>query len=509
MSVFRRRFWIALSLANLCFIGVWAQILALDSPRSFYFDAGRGDFFAAALSLLLLALLLSPLVIWAAADGPGPAAKLGRLVLLLVPLVPLGIVRRQLGLTLGDLRSLAGTAGKLEWALAAVLLVVVVSVVLRWERAMTRAVLAALRYLLAFLVLMCGRGLWVLAATHGGSAFASTALVSPPLAGAPAAGRLPRPRVVVVVLDELDYRLSAPERTTGVALPELERLRSHGLDATHAFPPGQNTLISLPALLTGLPVREAIPDGPRELILHVGPSLTAMRWGAVPNLFARARAVGVTSALAGWHLPYCRVVGSAVERCYWEPGFDISLRGQRQSFFASMRDELLSVTPWDQHLQHLRSYERMLDSARAMLADRSTGLVFLHLPVPHLPAIYDRRSGRFTINNTRPTGYLDNLVLADRTLGALRAALEAQGTWDGTTILVTGDHWYRNSTQLDGRADLRVPFILKIANDTEAVRYSRPFRTVVTSDLVLSLLDGEVRSTAQAAQWLDRQPFTR
>ena len=39
---------IALSLANICFIGIWAQILALDSPRSFYFDAAPRDFIAAA-----------------------------------------------------------------------------------------------------------------------------------------------------------------------------------------------------------------------------------------------------------------------------------------------------------------------------------------------------------------------------------------------------------------------------------------------------------------------------
>ena len=59
--------------------------------------------------------------------------------------------------------------------------------------------------------------------------------------------------------------------------------------------------------------------------------------------------------------------------------------------------------------------------AETLIRDQSIDFVFIHLPVPHPPGIYDRRAG-----HQRPTGtYIDNLALADRTLGDLMRILDA------------------------------------------------------------------------------------
>ena len=56
-----------------------------------------------------------------------------------------------------------------------------------------------------------------------------------------------------------------------------------------------------------------------------------------------------------------------------------------------------------------------MPQAEALIRDQSIGFVFIHLPVPHPPGIYDRRPGHQRVTGT----YIDNLALADRTLAEL------------------------------------------------------------------------------------------
>jgi hypothetical protein len=42
-------------------------------------------------------------------------------------------------------------------------------------------------------------------------------------------------------------------------------------------------------------------------------------WRGEPNVFRRARELGVNAAAVGWHHPYCRVLGDSLARCFDEP----------------------------------------------------------------------------------------------------------------------------------------------------------------------------------------------
>jgi hypothetical protein len=100
----------------------------------------------------------------------------------------------------------------------------------------------------------------------------------------------------------------------------------------------------------------------------------------------------------------------------------------------------------------------------------------------------------------------------------IRHAMESNGTWDTTVVLVTSDHWWRDSlwkkhktwTAEDeaasgGEVDRRVPFILKMSGSGEkGAAFDAPFNTILTHDLVLSILRGEVSDTKGAVEWLNR-----
>ena len=95
--------------------------------------------------------------------------------------------------------------------------------------------------------------------------------------------------------------------------------------------------------------------------------------------------------------------------------------------------------------------------------------------------------------------------------------MEEKGVWDSTVVLVTSDHWWRTNywkehvawTEEDqansgATLDRRIPFILKMTRAKEGISYEPPFNTVLTHDLLLAVLRGEVSDAREAATWLDR-----
>jgi len=87
--------------------------------------------------------------------------------------------------------------------------------------------------------------------------------------------------------------------------------------------------------------------------------------------------------------------------------------------------------------------------------------------------------------------------------------------WDGTVVLVSGDHWWRDSPlESNGTRDHRVPFMLKLAGQQTQLSYDTPFNTLLTRELLLLILQGKLRSEREVAEWLTRNthlaesPFT-
>ena len=132
------------------------------------------------------------------------------------------------------------------------------------------------------------------------------------------------------------------------------------------------------------------------------------------------------------------------------------------------------------------------------------GLILLHLPPPHTPGAYLPDPDRFTIRGLPGVAsYFNNLALADRWLGKLRQAMQDAGRWDKMWVILSADHSWRTSTIYDGRRDLRVPFLIKSPGSERSVTYPREFNTVVTHDLILAALRGEISDQQQTVAWLD------
>ena len=528
-------FALCLSLSNLCFLQAWSK---LESGYLVYFRKNPRTalvplpLFAAALcDILLLASASWVLVTLVRRSGSAALKRALQVLFLAALIVPLNILRTEYGLfAFASLGKTGAMALTLAGAIA--LWLVLRSRLDPVVRFLSFAVTAFLP-LMAFAVFQT----------------ASVGLRKPPAAAAidGTAGSLPLSsaapkRVLWLIFDELDQRLAFLARPPGIGLPQLDRLRSESFYASHAETPGADTLDALPALTVGQPIvaDSVAPVAADDLRFRFQETGRTAHWRSQPNIFAEARAAGANTAVVGWYHPYCRVLGSSLTSCFWVPA-DSQFLGEtlfrEAGFFESMRGfakQLLLKAPGvvyfgllhetDRSLSaafrkterdaHIREYREIHARALQECVDPKLGFALFHWPVPHPQGMYSRAT--HSITDADHTNYIDNLELADQTLGELRRTLESAGLWDSTTILLSADHplrtavaaqastWTQEEAASTGnRVYPWVPFLLKLAGERSGVTYDAPFSALLSHDLMLAILRSQVTTARDAAMWLD------
>lgn len=327
-------------------------------------------------------------------------------------------------------------------------------------------------------------------------------------------GTLPQ-RVVWLLFDEADaLALERAGTPSDLNLPEFDRMRNDSLYVKSAYPSGPVTLLSIPAMLTGRKLSDLRMHGPAEVFVRWEGKQDWEVFGRHWTLFRGVRELGGNSGVTGWFHPYCRVFFSELSDCYCEPfqsGRDwkdggsplwVYLRNDlivaANAYPLVERLGLVPTTVSDEANQtHALRLENIVHHAMRQVTDPRLSFVLAHLPVPHLPAIYDRHTRSYS-----PSGsYYDNLALADSVLGRLRRAMEAAGVWDSTTVVVTADHSWRAP---EGREqDPRVPFLIKFPKSMGAgYEYPAAVSTLVLSELTMQMLRGQLHSVEEAAAWM-------
>lgn len=339
-------------------------------------------------------------------------------------------------------------------------------------------------------------------------------------------------RVIWIIFDELDYVV--PFEKNVVALPEFEKLKQTSLFTTNAIPPAYSTRDATTSLITGKQVKESNAISRNDLQLKFADS--EARFSETDNIFRKIKSLNGETALVGWVNPYCRVIGQDLSACQWH-SFDtvndflqnsldrIIIRNYQNLLVSipfgsranSLIDNVLNRTVEDKGYRprHLE----MLDATKEIIANPKIDLAFIHLPFPHPPNYYNAQKGDFDAVLSKQTSikntYFDNLILTDKILGEIRKTLESNSLWDNSTIIVSSDHQWRVNVyqnelsekerqSTNGKEDVRVPFFLKLKDQKESIIYEKPFNTVITADLILAIMKGEVTKINEVKEWLDK-----
>ncbi len=504
----RRDLLAILSFANICYLRMWSERLTYTHADTFLMVTPPPPAVYCALmaNVLLAAAAIFILSRLAKRCFTGAKRRYLEMAIVIGLCFPLNAVRAVMATEYPYLKSpliaLLGWRGMV--LLGVCLLVAGAIAVFYYHRQVSRGVVTVLRALAPFCLVTFGQAAW--RATHyDASGYANNPTV--PLT-APAKQL---PRVVWFIADEWDYRLTFEKRDPTLDLPELDRLRKQAIFSEHTFPPGMETRLSMPGYFTGRFVNHVRYDGPRELQLLFRNQSQERPWSAQPSVFQQARETGANTALVDWFEPTCRVL-TGLNYCTWRPlamqhnstgdHFTQILVNQDRSLFETNLFSLFGRSlPTE---QHTRMYHGVMGDATQLIGDPNYAFTVIHLPIPHEPHGYDRKTKTFTLGNSPYTGYVDSLALLDRTVGELRQTMERAGTWDSTTVLFTSDHHYRQDVMVDGVTDYRIPYILKLEGQKEGVAYSPAFNSILTGELLLAVLRGEVADSAAAVSWIDR-----
>jgi hypothetical protein len=321
------------------------------------------------------------------------------------------------------------------------------------------------------------------------------------------------PRTLLIVFDELSEYVAFTHRPPGIEMPAFDRLRREATVAAAAFPPGGITLTSMPSYLTGRVVQAARPVSRRELDVRFLGENQFKSFSDSSTIFTEVRSMGLGTAMIGWYHPYCTILrdvdfcAHALERKYERH----DLRNAVLDVFAAL--PYLRYTHWSrrwlgqaQQTAHFNKDSFLRKVTQEALGEFRSGLMIVHLPTPHPPVL--RGQGV----------YFSNLAEADNTLAAIRSMMEKAGTWEGATVLVTTDHWWRTrevwaksidvwnteeKAYIDADKDKRATFIVKLPGKNRPDIYTPEFNTLILTELVRQSLAGKFRTSEELKAWLD------
>jgi hypothetical protein len=130
-------------------------------------------------------------------------------------------------------------------------------------------------------------------------------------------------RIVWILFDELSYEQAFDHPASGIKLPNFDRLHTGSVLFSNLKPAGFYTERIIPSLFLGRRIDQIRSTVYGDLWYK---DETQNRWLAYdPNitLFALAQRNGWSSGVDGWFNPYCRILASVLNVCFWEPSADL------------------------------------------------------------------------------------------------------------------------------------------------------------------------------------------
>ena len=513
-----KEFLASLSLANLCFLNVWIELGSTEHDYYRKLPPSANMIKATAALVVLVGITM-----WGFIAAARRTHVVWTKVLAYVPIcfalvLALNVCKTSITTPAGQLPEFS------NWIAVAILFgLACLTFWLAWqkERWLTRTLTAGLLILFPLFPILVGQSIWIHFNRSARGSFADR--TSQPSQ----ASR--RTRLVWMIFDEWDYRLTFRARPKGLVLPAIDRLSRESFNATHAVGGGYGTANAMPSMLVGRRVVDSQTSGPAELLLRFEGAGDFVGWSSQPSLFSKIRDAGWTTSVVGWYHPYCRVLGTQLDYCGWQPGASIYDRDEyaRNPTFLEAGNAILDrqvskiplvnrfdIVRRDLNKRHLQSleYTQIRNAAFATLG--TTDFVMVHWPVPHPYGIYDRSRGALR-SDTRQT-YLDNLALVDKIISDFRSLLEERKQWDNTTLVLTSDHslrvhewnqprlWSAEEAAATGNTrSAHVPFLIKLSGQTRPVTYEKPFSILLTHDLLVAMTRGELLTVDALAPWFD------
>jgi hypothetical protein len=326
-------------------------------------------------------------------------------------------------------------------------------------------------------------------------------------------------RIVWMVFDELSYDLTFDHPPSGQQFPQFENLHSSSTNFSDIQPSGVFTERIIPSLLAGHEIDQIRSTKYGNLVIFDNERQQWVAYDPNQTLIGLAKDNGWNPGIVGWFNPYCRIFADVLTACSWTPGIqrllsiekagaseDKSVLADSLVIPRSFLNRFLSrtnTTGADLLKQNIRDYNSIMGQARNLIRNGQIHFVFVHLPVPHPPGIYNRDTHKLC----ECGNYLDNLTLADDTLGVLLQQIN-QTPWAGqTTVIVSSDHSWRiplwkprrewtpeEEAISRGHFDERPVFLVHFPGQKSSQDVVTPVPELKEHDIIASMLQGKIKN---------------
>jgi hypothetical protein len=264
-----------------------------------------------------------------------------------------------------------------------------------------------------------------------------------------------RKRIIWILFDELSYDLVVDHKPPGMEFPNFDKLRAQSVSFGNVNPVGFYTERIIPSLLAGQPIDKIRSDSDGRLWYTLQSQHGWIEYDPGKSLFALAEYGGWNPGVVGWFNPYCRIFTSVLTWCRSRPSVNGALpiedlgASEQKSISANAmvlpralvrKVRLRRDRSWELRLwETVDDYQSIMQDASDLIRNDQVRFLFIHMPVPHPPGIYDRHTHELCACGN----YLDNLVLADESLGKLLREIDQSPSASQTTLIVSSDHSLR------------------------------------------------------------------
>ena len=331
-------------------------------------------------------------------------------------------------------------------------------------------------------------------------------------------------RIVWIMFDELSYDQTFDHQQPGIDLPAFHHFRNESFSFSDIRPAGFYTEHIIPSILMGREVETLRMTAEGQLLYRTKGSKQFRQFDERDTLFNTARSEGWSTGLVGWLIPYCRFMAPVLDSCFWNRNDASLLEPYGASEDKSMLANSAAIPVWawanisgdmrEENAEHMVNYEEIMVHAETLIGDGRLRFLYIHLPVPHPPGIYDRRSRRL-----RPGGsYLDNLALADQAAGTLLNEIAQAPEAGRTTVIISSDHSFRISlwrntagswTDEDeaatrGKFDDRPVLMIRFPGESSGPVISASFDEMLEHGILDEMLRGQMGSAAEMNEFLKK-----
>ena len=195
-------------------------------------------------------------------------------------------------------------------------------------------------------------------------------------------------KVVWVILDEFDPQIAFDQKNIN-DLPHFKELLKSSVYHSNLYGPSNATHLSVPAMLTGLKVRDVKVEGTVKMKLE---NLDGewISFDYTNSIFSQLELAGFNSSILGFYLPYCEIFNRI--KCIAYPWSYKYRLWSALEFIYGLRSIIngILIKP-DADRDPMAAISKFqFENLESVIRDSTSDFIFLHLNIPHLPGNYSR-----------------------------------------------------------------------------------------------------------------------